>query len=132
MKRKKTASKSPRKSNKPLVPKPRNAGTMTEVQFFQWIRQILRKASIYWKPISQVRKESQVQYKGPNKRRKYSYICSNCKKEYPSTEINVHHIIECGSLKSFEDLPGFVERLFIEKEGLTVLCKKCHDEVHGK
>jgi hypothetical protein len=114
------------------VAKPRNAGTMTEVQFFQWIRQILRKASLYWKPIAQVRKEAQIPYKGPNKRRKYSYVCSSCKKEFPSTEINVHHKIECGSLKSFDDLPGFAERLFCEKESLCVLCKTCHDKEHKK
>ena len=114
------------------TPKTRNAGTMTEVQFFQWIRQVLRKSSIYWKPISQVRKEAQVPYKGANKRRKYSYICSFCKKEYPSTEINVHHKIECGSLKTFDDLPGFVKRLFCEKESLCVLCKTCHDKEHQK
>jgi hypothetical protein len=124
--RKKAAAK------RPKVQKPRNAGTMTDVQFFQWIRQILRKSSLYWKPISQVRKEAQVPYKGPNKRRKYSYICSKCGKEYPATEINVHHKIECGTLKSFEDLPGFVERLFCEKELLCVLCKTCHDKEHGK
>lgn len=124
--------KKKRKSSKPRVARPRNAGTMTEVQFFQWIRQVLRKASIYWKPISQVRKEAQVAYKGPNKRRKYSYVCSSCNKEYPSTEINVHHVIECGSLKSFDDLPGFVERLFCEKEFLSVLCKNCHDKKHEK
>jgi hypothetical protein len=60
-----------KKAARKKVDKPRNAGTMSEVQFFQWIRQVLRKASIYWKPISQVRKEAQVPYKGPNKRRKY-------------------------------------------------------------
>lgn len=117
---------------KPKTLKTRNAGTMTEVQFFQWIRQVLRKASMYWKPISQVRKEAQVAYKGPNKRRKYSYICSSCNKEYASTEINVHHKLECGSLKTFDDLPGFVERLFCEKELLSVLCKNCHDAEHKK
>jgi len=124
--------KAVRKPRANAAPKTRNNGTMTDVQFFQWIRQILRKSSIYWKPISQVRKEAQVLYKGPNKRRKYSYICSSCKKEYPATEINVHHKIECGSLKSFEDLPGFVERLFCEKESLCVLCKTCHDKEHEK
>lgn len=136
MVRKKKATKpsfsTAQKPRKGTTPKTRNAGTMTEVQFFQWIRQVLRKASIYWKPISQVRKEAQVPYKGNNKRRKYSYICSECGKEYPSTEINVHHKIECGSLKTFDDLPGFVERLFTEKENLAVLCKKCHDKEHKK
>lgn len=119
-------------TKKNTVPKTRNAGTMTDAAFFQWIRQILRRASVYWKPISQVRKEAQVLYKGNNKRRKYSYVCSNCKNEYASTEINVHHKIECGSLKSFDDLPDFVERLFCEKEFLCVLCKNCHDEEHKK
>ena len=126
------AKKKTVKPRKGSLPKTRNAGTMSEVQFFQWIRQVLRKASIYWKPISQVRKEAQVTYKGPNKRRKYSYICSSCNKEHPSTEINVHHKIECGSLKTFDDLPGFVERLFCEKELLSVLCKNCHDAEHKK
>jgi len=120
------------KTRKGAAPKTRNSGTMTEAGFFQWLRQVLRKSSLYWKPISQVRKDAQVTYKGDNKRRKYSYICSDCKKEYPATEINVHHKIECGSLKSFDDLSGFVERLFVEKEGLVVLCKKCHNKEHGK
>jgi hypothetical protein len=114
------------------TPKTRCAGTMTDAQFFQWLRQILRKASLYWKPIYQVKKEAQVPYIGPNKRRKYSYVCSICKNEFQSTEINVHHTIECGSLKSFEDLPGFVERLFVEKEFLAVVCKNCHDNEHKK
>jgi hypothetical protein len=115
---------------KKAVVKPRCAGTMTDAQFFQWIRHILRKASIYWKPISVVRNEAKVQYRGPNKRQKYAYVCSSCKGEFSAKEINVHHLIECGTLKSFEDLPGFVERLFCEKEFLAVLCKKCHDKEH--
>ena len=46
------AKKKAAKPRKNAAVKTRNAGTMTEVQFFQWIRQVLRKASIYWKPIS--------------------------------------------------------------------------------
>jgi hypothetical protein len=121
-----------KKVTKSKVVKTRNSGTMSEVQFFQWIRQILRKSSLYWKPIAQVKKEAQVLYNGPNKKRKYSYVCSSCKKEYAATEVNVHHKVECGSLKSFDDLPGFVERLFCEKELLSVLCKNCHDAEHKK
>lgn len=129
---KKNATKRRTKIPRAKSVKTRNSKTMTDVQFFQWIRQILRKASMYWKPISEVKKEAQVVYKGPNKRRKYSYICSECRKEYASTEVNVHHKIECGSLKTFDDLPGFVERLFTEKENLVVLCKTCHDAEHKK
>ena len=105
---------------------------MTEAAFFTWLRQILRKASMYWKPISQVRKEAQVPYKGPNKRRKYSYICGGCGKEFAFNHINVHHKVECGTLTSFKDLSSFAEKLFVEKDGLIVLCSKCHDKKHGK
>ncbi len=42
--------------------------------------------------------------------------------------IQADHVIECGSLRSFEDLPGFVERLLCEVDGLRLLCEMCHQE----
>ena len=121
-----------KKVKKFRVPRTRNGNTMTEAQFFTWIRQILRRASMYWKPIAQVRKEAQVPYKGPNKRRKYSYVCASCGKEFAATGVNVHHKRDAGPLTSFAELSGFAERLFTEKEGLECLCSKCHDKKHGK
>jgi 5-methylcytosine-specific restriction endonuclease McrA len=41
--------------------------------------------------------------------------------------VNVDHICPAGSLKSAQDLPGFVERLFCEIDNLQVLCEKCHN-----
>ena len=117
---------------KSKVPKTRNNGTMTEAVFFSWLRQILRKSSVCWKPISQVRKDAQVSYTGLNKRRRFSYVCSECEKEFAITDIKVHHIIECGELRTFEDLSEFARRLFVEKEGLRVVCNKCHDKIHKK
>jgi len=114
------------------VPKPRNNGSMSEAAFFGWLREKLRRASMYWKPINVVKKEAQVPYVGENKRRKFSYVCSECKGHFASDEVVVHHIVECGSLKSFADLPGFAERLFVEKDGLAVLCRGCHDKTHNK
>lgn len=131
---KKPRTSSPAKKKrmlKPRIPKTRNNGTMTESAFFNWIRQILRRSSMYWKPIAQVKKEAQVPYIGSQKRRKYSYVCSDCKKEFAGKDINVHHTIECGTLTCFDDLPGFVERLFVERDGLVVLCTKCHDKRHN-
>jgi hypothetical protein len=121
-----------KKIRKQRVPRTRNNNTMTEAQFFQWLRQILRRASMYWKPVSQVRKEAQVPYKGPNKRRRYSYVCADCGKEFSATGVNIHHKLDAGTLSSFADLSGFAERLFVEKEGLICLCPKCHDKRHGK
>lgn len=121
-----------RKPKTTRVPKTMNNGTMTQAAFFQWLRHILRKASITWKPISEVRKEARVPYTGKDKRRKYLYTCSVCHKDYKAEETNVHHIIECGSLNSFEDLSEFAKKLFVEKEGLMLVCNTCHDKIHNK
>lgn len=43
-------------------------------------------------------------------------------------QTQVDHIKECGSLRAYSDLPGFVERLFCEKDGLQIVCKPCHKE----
>ena len=110
------------------VPKTRNNNTMTESAFFQWLRHNLRKSSLYWKPVAQVRKEAQVPYIGLNKRRKYLYRCSMCGKDF--LKINIHHKKECGTLMKFDDLPAFVENLFCEKQGLIALCDRCHETLH--
>ena len=38
----------------------------------------------------------------------------------------------CGSLRSFDDVGGFVERLFCETDFLAVRCFRCHEERHKK
>jgi len=131
---KKTKKKAaPRKPRKNAMPKIRNNGTMTESAFFGWIRSKLRQMSMRgWKPVSQIRLEARVPYKGVNKRRKYSYICTKCKKEVDGKNCAVHHTIPAGSLKSFNDLPEFCEKLFCEKQFLILLCNKCHDLEHKK
>jgi hypothetical protein len=51
-----------------------------------------------------------------------------CKRWFPEKETQLDHIVECGSLREFSDLPGFVERLFCESDGFQVLCKGCHNK----
>lgn len=67
-------------------------------------------------------------YKGPNKRQKFEYQCNACKNWFPEKKINVDHIQPAGSLNCAADLPGFVERLFCEVDGLQVMCEKCHNK----
>lgn len=116
-----------RKSSKPKVARPRNAGTMTESAFWSFIRSGLRQKSRFWKPITECKMEARRPYKGPNKRQKYEYLCNSCKKWFQEKKINVDHICPAGSLNCAQDLPGFVERLFCEKEHLQVLCESCHN-----
>ena len=111
------------------VPKTRCSGTMTESAFYSFIRSGLRQKSQRWRPIFDCKKLAQVPYSGTDKRTKYLYTCAICNGEFKGTETMVDHIVPCGSLKSFDDLPAFVERLFCEVDGLRVLCKACHQEV---
>jgi 5-methylcytosine-specific restriction endonuclease McrA len=112
---------------KPRVAKPRNAGTMTESAFWSFIRSALRQKSRWWKPITQCKMKARRAYKGPNKRQKFEYQCNECKNWFPDKKVNVDHINPAGTLRSANDLPGFVERLFCEIDGLQVLCSGCHD-----
>jgi len=117
--------KIPKKTSR--VPKTRNNGTMTESAFWTFIRSALRNKSRYWKPITQAKMNARRPYSGPNKRQKFEYQCNTCKKWYAEKDINVDHICPAGTLKSAQDLSGFIERLFCEIDNLQVLCEKCHD-----
>jgi 5-methylcytosine-specific restriction endonuclease McrA len=112
--------------------KTRNAGTMTESAFWSFIRSGLRQKSRFWKPITQCKMSSRRAYKGPLKRQKFEYQCNECGEWFPEKKINVDHIKPAGSLNCANDLPGFVERLFIEVEGLQILCSNCHDKKTAK
>ena len=115
------------KKRRILKEKPRCNGTMTESAFWSFIRSALRQKSRWWKPISTAKANARRPYKGPLKRQKYEYQCNHCKKWFPEKHVNVDHIVPAGTLTCAADLPGFVERLFCEVEGLQVLCSDCHD-----
>jgi hypothetical protein len=86
-----------------------------------------------WPPIRKAKEQARRAYTGPNKRQKWEYCCSMCGGWFAEKEIQVDHVHECGSLKSFEDISGFVERLLCEVDGLRVLCKEsCHRAVTEK
>jgi len=100
---------------------------MTESAFWSFIRSALRQKSRWWKPISECKMKARRVYKGPLKRQKFEYQCKQCSNWFPDKKINVDHIVPAGTLRSANDLPGFVERLFCEVNNLQVLCQSCHD-----
>lgn len=96
-------------------------------RFFGFLRSSLRAAYSKYPCKYEVLAEASRPYVGPDRRRKKEYQCAECKGWFGSSEVNVDHRIPAGSLTSFEDLPGFCERLFCGKDGLQVLCTKgCH------
>ena len=114
-------------------PKTRNNGSMTEAAFFGWIRSLLRNRYMRgWKPHNEVAKHNRrpITYKS---RSRWEYQCADCNDWFLRKEIDIDHIIPCGTLKSFDDLAVFCSRLFVEKDGLQVLCKPCHkSKTHDK
>jgi hypothetical protein len=75
-------------------------------------------------------------YEGANKRQRWEYQCNHCKKWFMDKEVQIDHETPVGSLKSGDDLKGFLERLTPEV-GFQVLCKDiCHqaktNEERGK
>ena len=62
--------------------------------------------------------------------RKWSGQCDGCGAWCEGKDVAVHHKQACGELRAFSDLPGFVERLFSEREGFIVLCGACHAAEH--
>ena len=103
------------------VERTRNMGKWTEAKYWGTIRSCLRLCFRYWGPITEARKRARV---GRNK-----YLCAKCGKIYSSKEIQVDHVVPVGSLKRYEDLPGFVKRLTEEDPSkYQVLCKTCHQK----
>ena len=114
------------KPKRQLVPRTRGGGRYTDASFWAFIRSGLRAKHSRWAPRYAVLASAKRPYKGKNARQKFEYKCAVCKKYFLQREVEVDHLIPCGSLRSYEDLPGFVERMFVEEEGYRVVCKPCH------
>lgn len=109
------------------VERTRNLGTETESEHMGKIRSALRRLSRFWKPALKALKNAERAYKGTNKRQKYEYKCFYCEKWLPRKNVEINHEVPCGTLTKYEDVTGFLYRLFCENvEGYNVLCKECH------
>lgn len=109
------------------VARTRNLKTETESEHMGKIRSALRRLSRFWKPALAALDKQMRPYVGPNKRQKYEYKCEGCKKWYIRKSVQINHIVPCGTLTKYEDVPGFLERLFCEDVGgYSILCTDCH------
>ena len=98
-----------------------------KLEFFTWLRSGLRSISRKHAPIYEALAAAKRPYVGDNPRQKVCYECAKCFKTYAAKEVAVDHRIDCGTLKCWDDVKTFMERLFCSKEGLDVLCHTCHD-----
>lgn len=117
-----------KQSKKPRVPRTRAGNTMTEAQFWSFLRSNLRLMSRKWAPRRHVLTACRRDSQSENKRLKFEHQCNKCLQWFPQKHVEVDHIVPVGRLLSFDDLPGFVERLLCEVDGFVVLCEQCHRE----
>jgi hypothetical protein len=104
----------------------KNYPEWSESKFFGFIRSALRSKMSRWMPKIAAKMKARRPYNGSNKQQKWEYFCVSCEGWFPDKEVEMNHIIEAGSLRSFDDLPEFVERLFCNEDGFECLCKPCH------
>lgn len=99
----------------------------TEAKFWGFVRSALRAAWSKWPPKYRVLAKAKRNYKGPKKNQKYEFQCAHCSKWFPAKQVSVDHITPAGTLRCYEDLPAFVEKLFVSEDELQVLCATCHN-----
>lgn len=109
-------------------PKTRCSGKWTEAKFRSFVKGNLRRASMKWSPINEV--------KGEARTRRGFYLCAECKQEVPASkktgrvrENNVHvdHIDAIiDPSVGWVSWDETIDRMFSEKDNLQLLCSNCH------
>ena len=97
----------------------RKLGYLRSVLRRAWLRSPYRSEAI-----NRNRYKKMVDTNG-RKRLVYFVECNSCREPLRLYDVQVDHIVPCGSLKDWSDLPGFCERLF-DVDNMQVLCKECH------
>lgn len=99
----------------------------TESRYWSFIRSALRRVHIKWPPAQNCMRNGRRAVVG--KRHKWEHKCEECKQWTPQPKIEKDHRVPVGSLKCYEDLPGFVERLFVSEDGYRKICISCHQRI---
>jgi 5-methylcytosine-specific restriction endonuclease McrA len=98
----------------------------TTAAYWSFVRSGLRAKFTRWPPKYEVIRAAKRELKVKVGNQKFEYQCAECLDWFKQKETEVDHIVACGSLKTFSDLAGFVERMFCSQEHLQVVCKVCH------
>ena len=102
---------------------------MSEAQYTTFIKGHLRRASRWWKPISEVLKKAKVA--------RGIYLCNVCKQEVPVSHvvngkrrknIAIDHVNPVVAETGFVDWNQFIHNLFCEEDNLQAICSACHDK----
>ena len=108
----------------------RNGGEWTESKFHSFIKSALRAASSRWPPKYKCLSEAFVDKRITIKtgREGKQYRCNACKGIFPTSEVQVDHIIPVVPVTGFTNWDEVINLMFCEKDGFQVLCKPCHNK----
>lgn len=102
--------------------KPYNSGQWTQARFNSFIKGALRSATKRWGPTNAARKSAWIE--------RGVYKCVGYKKRWHKVRwkdgVYVDHIEPVIGEGGFKTWDLVIERMFVETEGLQVLCKECH------
>ena len=109
------------------VPRTHNGGTMTKAMVMSTIRSCLRRNLFRynWVP----RKQCLARASRPAKRAraKTEYQCAVCHSWFIRREVEVDHVVPCGSMRDWHEIGPWIERYLCEDAGgWQLLCKPCH------
>lgn len=90
----------------------------SEAKYKSFITSVLRRASGRWSPKHTVIKNSRVA--------RGKYLCGECQAIVGPKQIRADHIEPVVPVTGFTTWDSFINRLFVEKEGLRAICKDCH------
>lgn len=110
-----------------------NAGRWTDARFHSFIKSALRAASNRWPPKYETKKKAW--------RERGTYLCAGFNRSHHKVPVSyvdpagrrranvfVDHIEPViDPVKGFVSWDELISRMFVEADGLQVLCKECHD-----
>ncbi len=103
-------------------------GEWTESKYKTYIVGILRRYAWTRYPLKAMALAAATRpYKGPNKKQRIERQCAKCKNWFPNKEVQVDHIVPCGSFTLDENTGPYIERMLCDwLKDVQVLCKPCH------
>ena len=108
----------------PFAPHP----AWTNAKFFGHLRSALRRLWMHFPPRSECIRLSRR--KAPDDvRHKWEAQCAQCGGWFRLYDVQADHKEPCGSLRCWDDIGPFCERMFCGADGLQAVCKPCHREI---
>lgn len=113
------------------------ANSMTEAAFRSYLMNMLRKKSLYWKPMAAAKRAARCgSLPNPKTGRPNIAVkCNICAVKLLEKECKLDHLEPVIPLEGFTgdnlvcgyDWGVVIKRMFVEADGYQVICKKCHD-----